>query len=160
MRNQRQKLCPQCGKPDQLEATGCSFCGHVYRTQFSPKSKLPVALFRLVSILLVGAVVGYFVWLKFAPSKQTPEQAFSPETLKELNADPSKPEEDPLTTRAKTEIENAKLEYNLPEGKSVESSDGKIHLRSGKTLTPEEYQAAKKAVQTSPFSNTPPVPHL
>ena len=160
MRNRKQKLCPQCGKPDRLDAERCNSCGHGYRTRFSPQRRLPFRLIRLLVILAVGVAVGRYVWLHASPKAQTPEHAFSPETMKELNADPAAPDIDPVTAKAKTEIENARQEYSIPDTKSVATPDGQIHLRSGKTIKPEDYEAAKKAVENSPLLNTPPGPQL
>ena len=80
--------------------------------------------------------------------------------LHRQSADPAAPDIDPVTAKAKTEIENARQEYSIPDTKSVATPDGQIHLRSGKTIKPEDYEAAKKAVENSPLLNTPPVPQL
>jgi hypothetical protein len=79
--------------------------------------------------------------------------------LPDSTSTPAPASADSITAQAQREIERARQDYNLPAPTSgVVSPDGKVHLRGGGTLRPDEWEAARRKLQDSPILRQPPVP--
>ncbi len=64
---------------------------------------------------------------------------------------------DPLEDAAKRVITREAPNVGLPPAGAV-SPDGQVHLRSGRSISVEEWNAAKRKLQDNPLLNEPPAP--
>jgi hypothetical protein len=64
---------------------------------------------------------------------------------------------DPLTDQARREVERARSDIGLPPPETVDPG-GRVHLRSGGTLSMDEWEAARRKLQASPILRDPPPP--
>lgn len=183
-----QKQCPRCGTLAPLDATFCGQCGRQYRTQFAPPGDgvshaAPAPVYyapppdvapKLPSVWMLRAVQGAVAALvcmavlvfagvfrhdgkssapvvtsaPAAPQSVPPSAGQSAEVRQALSADPIDSE-----ARRVVDRESQKLNLSPPV-----SPDGKIHLRSGGTITQEEWDAASRKAQESPVLRQPPTP--
>lgn len=63
--------------------------------------------------------------------------------------------EDPIESEARRVVDRESQKLNLPP--PAVSADGKIHLRSGGTISQKDWDAASRKVQDSPILRQPPV---
>ena len=183
-----QKQCPRCGTMTPLDTTFCGQCGRQYRTQFVPSgdaipAAAPAPAYtafppahppRTPSVWMLRAAQGAvaalvcFGVLMFSgifrqdgsrrtavvttapatPHSVTPAPGLNAEARKSLSADPIESE-----ARRVVDRESRKLDLPPPV-----SQDGKIHLRSGGTISKEEWDAASRKAQDSPVLREPPRP--
>lgn len=185
------KLCPRCQTPAPLDARFCSQCGRQYRTQFPssspsapsglgevPASSTPFPLGRgaggvgtnaqsplLKEILLGGTALLVFCMVLFAAIRarqaNTPHTLLPPAGPVGLSGPAQTPAVDPLTAEAQRAVERADQRLGLPPPGSVDAQ-GRIHLRTGGTISKEEWDAARRKVEQSPLLGGPPssIPHL
>jgi hypothetical protein len=68
-------------------------------------------------------------------------------------------DEDPLVAESKRFIERESRHAGLPE--TPVSGDGRVHLRNGGSITPEQFRDAQRRVNDSPVMHTPiPAPPM
>ncbi|HZT44145.1 MAG TPA: zinc ribbon domain-containing protein [Chthonomonadaceae bacterium] len=177
------KVCPRCQTPAPLEARFCSQCGRQYRTQFpasspsspaaapetsftaAPRAQTPL----LKEILLGGTALLVFCVVLFSAIHA--RQANEPHTLLPppmppagpvgLSGPAEAPAVDPLTSEAQHAVERANQRLGLPPPGSVDAQ-GRIHLRTGGTISKEEWDAARRKVEQSPLlgGSSASIPHL
>jgi hypothetical protein len=183
-----QKQCPRCGVVAPLDATFCGQCGRQYRTQFVPSAAgtppaMPAPVYqtpppayapRTPSVWMLRAVQGVvaavvcFVVLSFSGifrrdgHSNAPVVAATPSTPQRvapaagLNAEARKAlSEDPVAAEARRAVDRESKRLDLP---PPVSQDGKVHLRSGGTISQEEWNAASRKAQESPVFRDPPQP--
>lgn len=182
--NAPQKQCPKCGTVAPLDATFCGQCGRQYRTQFtSPDAGMPPsapapfysapapAAPRMPSVWILRAVQGLiaaiacFAVLSFSGVFRHDGKAPAPVTLSRSTTqqEPSAPanqetqvrralSEDPIESEARRVIDRESKRLDLP---PPVSDDGKVHLRSGGTISKEEWDAASRKAQQSPVNHDP-----
>jgi hypothetical protein len=182
-----QKQCPRCGIVAPLDATFCGQCGRQYRTQFVPQvdgglgvpsapqgAVVPAFAPRPPSVWMVRAAQGGVAALvcmgvlffsgvfrhdgkSSAPAvTSAPASPHSVDPPAGLNEEARKAlSEDPLEAQARRVVdrESQKLSLLPPV-----NADGKIHLRSGGTISREEWDAASRKAQQSPVLREPPKP--
>ena len=183
-----QKQCPRCSTVAPLDATFCGQCGRQYRTQFvpygdsspgvapAPASHAPVPDFapRTPSVTMlraaqggVAALVCFGVLALFGIFRQdekghapvvtvAPSAPWSVPPSAGLNAEARKSlSEDPIESEARRVVDRESRKLDLP---PPVSQDGRIHLRSGGTISKEEWDAASRKAQESPVLRQPPQP--
>jgi hypothetical protein len=183
-----QKQCPRCGAVAPLDATFCGQCGRQYRTQFVPPTDgafhaAPAPVYnapppdftpRTPSVWMLRAVQGAVAALvciavlafsgvfrhdgknagpamtsaPAAPQSAVPATDQSAEVRKALS-------NDPIDSEARRVVDRESQKLNLP---PPVSADGKVHLRSGGTISQEEWNAANRKLQDSPLLRQPPTP--
>jgi len=83
-----------------------------------------------------------------APQSESPSTRQDTEVRKALS-------ENPVESEARRVVERESRRLDLP---PPVSADGKVHLRSGGTISQEEWNAASRKVQESPLLREPPKP--
>ena len=64
---------------------------------------------------------------------------------------------DPVMDEAKRVLERERQNLNLPPpAEGVTSADGRVHLRSGGSISREEWEAARRKLNDSPTLREPP----
>jgi hypothetical protein len=183
-----QKQCPRCSTVAPLDATFCGQCGRQYRTQFVPSGAsspsaghapayhAPVPAFapRTPSVTMLRAAQGGVAALAcfgvlalsgiFRPDgkSRAPVVTAAPSAPRSvppaagLNAEARKSlSEDPIESEARRVVDRESRKLDLP---PPVSQDGRIHLRSGGTISKEEWDAASRKAQESPVLREPPKP--
>lgn len=181
--NAPQKQCPKCGTVAPLDATFCGQCGRQYRTQFTapdggapqatpaPFYTAPVpAAPRLTSVWMLRAVQGLiaavacFAVLSFSGvfrnGGKTAPLALSRPTAQQAPSAPADQNEqvrralsdDPVEAEARRVVDRESKRLDLP---PPVGADGKIHLRSGGSISKEEWDAASRRAQQSPAYRDP-----
>lgn len=128
---------------------------------------LVLAGVALVSFLAVFLLVNRraanekIVWETPRRSEPALAPAPAPDATNAANEAPARPENsDPLTDQAKREIQRAQRDLAIPAPDSVSGKDGRIHLRSGGTISADEWERARRKVQESPYFRDPATPNL
>jgi hypothetical protein len=94
-----------------------------------------------------------------APEAAAPRVVMPAEMPSAQPAPPSAPQEsDPLVEQAKREIERARGEIGSPPPNAATDANGRLRLRSGGSISREEWEAARRNVQESPVLREPPPP--
>ena len=181
-----QKVCPRCQTSAPLEAAFCRQCGRQYKTQFTsdnipaplnvplapPPAEFaagpPLVLSRRLTqtLTVLGALV-VFLSVLAARSTMRHDVAAKPDTSglpqPPPYAAPQVPattSSDPINDEAKRFIEQEKQEHGLDPPPSSVGPDGRIHLQNGGSITREEWDKAKRAVQQSQLNPPMPAPPI
>lgn len=176
--NQERIACPRCRANNFQGQAQCWQCRAPLPQQAAPV-RMPAAqpvLFappprraNLVWLLLPVVAIIAFLAVFYGVGVSRPAEEAAPVVkptpmpssgLPPVSAStPASVSSDPITAQAQREIERARQDYNLPAPTpGVVSPDGKVHLRGGGTLRPEEWEAARRKLQDSPILRQPPVP--
>ena len=115
----------------------------------------------LIAFLIV-LFAGWRLTQKQATSLSTPT-AFAPSTptlppQAEAPTSPPRESADPATAQAQREIQRFRQENGLYPPDPPPSSDGRIRLRSGGSISQEEWENARRKVKESPLFKEPPPP--
>ncbi|MCX6379114.1 MAG: zinc ribbon domain-containing protein [Armatimonadetes bacterium] len=172
------KLCPRCQASAPVEAGVCGKCGHQYRTHFTPHQVQPaispplqakpvdgkvnrVLITMLATLVAVGSF-GTVIWMGTRPK---PDKPASRTTIHAQNVAPiERPVQetpielpkstrlDPVEAEARRALERAKRNIDIPLADTTpKDSDGRIHLRGGGSVSKDDWNAARNAVQNSPI---------
>jgi hypothetical protein len=170
-----------------LDATFCGQCGRQYRTQFVPPAAgvpntMPAPVYntppqdfapRTPSVWMLRTVQGAVAALvcmavlafsgvfrhdgRSAPvvtsASSTPQSA-PPATDQDAQVRKAL-SDDPIDSEARRVVDRESQKLNLP---PPVSADGKIHLRSGGTISQKDWDDAARKVQESPILRQPPTP--
>jgi hypothetical protein len=100
-------------------------------------------------------------------SSMQPGQAMSPRLNPDVTVQPSAPDNqttaasgaggDPVEEAARRAVSREAPNVGLPPPPIV-SPDGKVHLRTGGTISPDEYNEARSKLKDSPLLKDPPAP--
>ncbi len=180
-----QKQCPQCAELAALDAAFCGQCGRQYRTQFVPpsasdgssggfavmepftsgkpavwlvrSSQAAVALLVCLTVLMLSGV------FRRQAKPGLPEVTAVAGAHRSVSLPEDLPSaarralsDDPVETAARRAVERESQKLDLAPPKV--SEDGKIHLRSGGTVSKEEWEAARRKAEESPILREPPKP--
>lgn len=183
-----QKQCPRCSAAAPLDATFCGQCGRQYRTQFAPSATggpaamptptysapVPASAPRAFSVWALRAVQGAVAALvcvsvlvfsgvfrqngrgglpALSAAPAAPTRVAPPGELNAKVRDALR--EDPIESEARRVVDRESRKLDLP---PPVDSDGRIHLRSGGTISREEWDAASRKAQESPALREPPKP--
>ncbi|HZP83484.1 MAG TPA: hypothetical protein VFB21_17700 [Chthonomonadaceae bacterium] len=175
--NQERIACPRCRANNFVGQAQCWQCRAPLPQQAVP-ARMPAAppvpfappprhanlVWLLLPIVAVIAFLAVFYGLGVSRPSEEAAQVVKPplpaSDLPPASSPTSAPvSADPITAQAQREIERARQDYNLPApAPGVVSPDGKVHLRGGGTLRPDEWEAARRKLQDSPILRQPPVP--
>jgi hypothetical protein len=176
--NQERIACPRCRANNFQGQAQCWQCRAPLPQQAAP-ARMPAAqpvpfappprrtnwVWLLLPVVAIIAFLAVFYGVGASrPSEEVAQSVKSPpmpsSDLPPVSAStPASVSSDPITAQAQREIERARQDYNLPVPASgVASPDGKVHLRGGGTLRPDEWEVARRKLQASPILRQPPVP--
>lgn len=85
-----------------------------------------------------------------------PSPVRSPEAQTETRSETA--DSDPILDEGKRALEREKRHLDLPSSDGVVSSDGRVHLRSGGSISPEEWREAQRKLKDSPVLRDLPSP--
>lgn len=171
------KECPRCGTAAPLDAAFCGSCGRQYRTQFaSPALVQPPAESAQAqpgteiasaappqtrqpgvwpAVVLAAAVAfSSVLWLGLSRRPRAPQASGAGAPSPTASAQPAREAaspalQDPIRETARQEVEKARDEGIVPA--APPTADGRIHLRSGGTISRDEWDAAQRKVATDPL---------
>ncbi len=81
-----------------------------------------------------------------AARQPSPETQSVQQPSEQAPAPPVSPDDDSVLIQARRELRQAQTDVSIPPADAVTSPDGKIHLKSGGTISAEEWQSAKNRI--------------
>ena len=152
---------PQRGTAPVMPGQGAAFAPRMPSRAGIAVLCIGVALLAFWVVFRVGS--GHQESLTATPKSPLPPMAtMNPQSASsEATPNPQATPEssDPLMSEAQRVLARERRNLDLaPPPNAAKDANGRIRLRSGGSISPEEWEAARRKVQQSPVANEPPAP--